>query len=412
VSFGRLIVVTCALSMAPSAVRSADIVQSYVLGPQDRLMIRVQTLRRNVGEAYSWSALSGEFSVGADGAVSMPILGQVKAAGATTVALGGLISKTLQDRANLADLPSTSVEILQYRPFYVTGAVQQPGKYEFQPGLTVLQALSTAQGPLRAEDLTSVYREVVTAGGELRLLGAERVTLEARLARLKAEVSGAAKVTFPPELADRTFDPRIVEAMQDETLRFDARRGALAAELRAVDQSRALLQEELSTLGSKLTALDRQLEKTREELGTVMGLVSKGLAVTARQLAAESAQTSVENSRLDVQLAILRAQQSLANANRDLVDLPARFRQEALDEIVATRALLAQNAEKLRTAEKLLDGAELRTAGAANEDVGPSLIFTLTRITPSGAVTRTVPENEMLEPGDVLKVSLSRVGQD
>ncbi|MGH6809320.1 MAG: polysaccharide biosynthesis/export family protein, partial [Ensifer adhaerens] len=126
------IVLPLVFAAAPGATETPERSQSrYLLGPQDRLMVRVHSLRRNIGEAHAWESLNGEFAVGADGTVSMPIVGQVRAAGGTTAELADQISRILKETANLADLPSASVEVFKHRPFFVLGAVQLPGKYEF-----------------------------------------------------------------------------------------------------------------------------------------------------------------------------------------------------------------------------------------------------------------------------------------
>lgn len=394
---------------APGAVDAAESAQGrYLLGPQDRLMIRVHSLRRNIGEAYAWAPLNGEFSVGADGTVSMPIVGQVKAAGGTTAELAEQISRMLRDTANLAELPSASIEVLTHRPFFVMGAVQQPGKYEFQPGMTVLQALSTAQGLARAADLTGVEREMIVAGGDLRTLEAERIALEAKMARLTAETGETEAIAYPDDLAARMSDPRVAMSMREETLRFTARREARKAELEAIEQSKVLLQQELKSLQEKGASLDRQIEANKRELRMVSDLVTRGLTVSPRQLAAENTQVAVESNRLDVQVASLRAQQSLSRASRDIVDVRARYRKEALDDSVATRSLLDQNAEKVRTADKLLKNAITRSPGSRSDADELVPIYRLTRVTASGPMTWAATEDALLEAGDVLQVLLPR----
>jgi len=42
--------------------------------------------------------------------------------------------------------PHVSVEVLTYRPFYILGEVQKPGEYPFTNGLTVMNAVATANG--------------------------------------------------------------------------------------------------------------------------------------------------------------------------------------------------------------------------------------------------------------------------
>ena len=39
-----------------------------------------------------------------------------------------------------------SVEVLGYRPFYIMGEVNRPGEYPYSNGLTVLNAVATANG--------------------------------------------------------------------------------------------------------------------------------------------------------------------------------------------------------------------------------------------------------------------------
>jgi exopolysaccharide production protein ExoF len=406
---GFLALVVALTAAMPDQSAAADSPQGrYLLGPQDRLMIRVHSLRRNTGEAHAWAPLNGEFSVGADGTVSIPIVGELRAAGGSTTELAELISRKLRDIANLAELPSASVEVAKYRPFFVLGAVQQPGKYEFQPGMTVLQALSTAQGLARAADLTGVEREMVAAGGDIRTLEAERISLEAKMARLTAEIAEATAITFPDALAVRAGDLRVGRAMAEETLRFNARRGALQAEFQAIEQAKVLLEQELKSLEEKGRSLDRQIEANRRELRMVADLVSRGLSVAPRQSAAENTQVVIESTRMDVQVASLRAQQSLARASRDAIDVRARYRKEALDESAITRSQLDQNAERTRTAEQLLRHAELRSPGSRTDadDVAPT--YRLTRLTASGPATSVATEDTVLEAGDVLQVLVPR----
>jgi protein involved in polysaccharide export with SLBB domain len=408
--FGSLIALSLALSpvaLAQATSNDAALGQ-YLLGPQDKLMVRVHSLRRSVGEAVAWAPLNGEFLVSADGSVSLPIIGEIRAAGGTTSDLAEQIRKRLREAANLTETPSASVEVLRYRPFYVLGAVQQPGKYEFQPRMTVLQALSTAQGLARATELSGAEREMVTAGGDLRALEAERIALEARAARLASEIAEASLIVVPAFLAQRSEDPRVVKALREENLRFDARRAAVQAELTAIEQAKVLLQQELSSLAEKGRSLDRQIEANKRELRLVADLLTRGLTVSPRQIAAENTQVTIESNRLDVQVATLRAQQTLARANRDMVDVRTRYRKEALDDSATTRVLVDLNVERTRTAEQLLRQAETLSPASRADAEEAAPVYRLTRLTAAGTVTWMAAEDTMLEAGDVLQVTMPR----
>jgi protein involved in polysaccharide export with SLBB domain len=107
---------------------------AYTLGPGDKLRINV----------FGAEDLSGDFTVGDSGQLSLPLIGDVKAAGATPDQL----SHTM--RAKLADGfmrdPKVSIQVLTYRPVYVLGEVTRPGEYPFSSGMSALNAIALGGG--------------------------------------------------------------------------------------------------------------------------------------------------------------------------------------------------------------------------------------------------------------------------
>jgi polysaccharide export outer membrane protein len=118
---------------APPAA-AANPVPDYKLGPGDK--IRVIT--------FGEESLTGEFYVGGSGKVSLPLIGEVQAAGLTVPAFQKSVETALRD-GFLKD-PKVSVEVLNYRPFYILGEVQKPGEYPYTNALTVQNAVATANG--------------------------------------------------------------------------------------------------------------------------------------------------------------------------------------------------------------------------------------------------------------------------
>jgi polysaccharide export outer membrane protein len=106
----------------------------YVLGPGDKVRLKV----------YGDTEVNGEYEVNSMGFVSIPLVGQVKAAGLTTGQLEhSLISRM---KGKIAQDPKVNVEIATYASFYVYGEVKKAGVYPFQPGMTVADAVATAGG--------------------------------------------------------------------------------------------------------------------------------------------------------------------------------------------------------------------------------------------------------------------------
>ena len=384
---------------------------TYRLGPQDKLEISVYDLRSGSGEVHSWVPLNGSFVIDANGSISFPLLGEVHAAGGSPGDLAKAITTRLQAKIGLAQQPDASVQVVKYRPFYIMGAVEKPGEYDFRPGLDVLQAISIAGGLLRASDenLLGYERESLTVRGDLRLLAAERTTLLLRRARLSAEIEGAKTIAFPQELAAQASDPDVKRAMDEENLMFESSREALASKIETTRQSKTLLAQELVDLAAKEASLKHQLDLTRAELAQVSGLVAKGLALSSRKLAAEQSTAAFESSRLDVLLATLRTQRDLTQADRDMIDINSKYRSDALAEATEVRGKLAASNEKLATARNLIYQSEIRapmTISRNQAERQPT--FLLTRRQNGASLSHSVSEGDEVRPGDVLRVLLPR----
>ncbi len=130
----------------PAAVpRGADPIYRYHLGASDK--VRIITFDEN--------ALTGEFVVSGSGTISLPLIGDIKAQGLTTSELQEEIQNALR-QGYLKD-PKVNVEVMNYRPFYILGEVTKPGEYPFVNGLTVLNAVATANGFTYRADTRRVF---------------------------------------------------------------------------------------------------------------------------------------------------------------------------------------------------------------------------------------------------------------
>jgi polysaccharide export outer membrane protein len=106
----------------------------YVLGPGDKVRLKI----------YGDADVNGDYEVNSAGFVSIPLVGQIKAAGLTTAQLENALKARM--RGKVANDPKVNVEIATYASFYVHGEVKKAGVYPFQPGLTVADAVATAGG--------------------------------------------------------------------------------------------------------------------------------------------------------------------------------------------------------------------------------------------------------------------------
>ena len=128
----------------------------FLLGAEDVLIISVW---RN-------QDLSREVVVRPDGYISMPLIGDVKAAGLTSNAL----AKSIADRlTEFVASPTVSAQVKEINSYfvYVLGEVLKPGKYPLKSYATVFQGVSLAGGftPFVSKNSMYVLR-LVTSGKE------------------------------------------------------------------------------------------------------------------------------------------------------------------------------------------------------------------------------------------------------
>ena len=389
---------------------SSAYADDYVLGPQDKLRIRVYEWRPMTGSAVEWEPLTGEFVISASGNLSLPIIGIVPAAGMTSEQVAESIGERLKTQVGMQKRPNASVEVAQYRPFFLTGLVAKPGRYDYSPGLTVVQALSMAGGTFGVTDptLVGLQREALVARGDLRSLDVERLSLLARQARLDAVIDNRPSISFPSEIMQRADDPLISRMMHEEQDLFDTRERSLRTEIDALNQAKLLASNQIEALTSKATSLAKQIELANKDVGTVNKLISQGLTVSSRELNANQNLAQLESQNLDVALANLKARQDIAKADGDIADVSNRYRTQALTEAADVRDRLAANREKAATTQALLDNIQARApaaaASVASEDPRRTLKTTIDRVVDGTLHSMAASDNDPVAPGDVIRV--------
>ena len=125
---------------------------SYLLRPSDHVSVIV----------FREEELSSpDLVISAEGRISVPLVGEVQAAGMTAQQLELRLEQMFDQRYLRS--PDVSVNVVEYASHMVTveGAVEQPGLYPFAPGTRLTGGISLAQGPDRVADVrdVAVFRE-------------------------------------------------------------------------------------------------------------------------------------------------------------------------------------------------------------------------------------------------------------
>ena len=120
----------------PSAAAAADVrPDAYVIGAEDVISI------------YVWKEpdMSKTVPVRPDGMISLPLAGEIKAAGYTPVQLQGILAEAMKKVISDPQV-TVIVEKVSSLNFNIVGEVAKPGYYPLTRRLTVLDAISLAGG--------------------------------------------------------------------------------------------------------------------------------------------------------------------------------------------------------------------------------------------------------------------------
>lgn len=120
-------------SVQPQVVSMVESGQ-YYLGTGDRVKVTV----------FGHPDLSGEFQLDCNGRISLPLIKEVQSTGLSVIELKTSITEKLSPDYLIN--PKVSVEVLNYRPFYIIGEVKKPGQFPYVSGMTVLTAVALAGG--------------------------------------------------------------------------------------------------------------------------------------------------------------------------------------------------------------------------------------------------------------------------
>lgn len=144
-------VIGAAISQPRSDLGQANFSQTaattYALRPSDQISVNVFREPELTVESVR---------LGVDGAVSLPLLGSIPAAGMTTRQFEQDVARRLLAAGLRA--PMVSVNIADYASHLVTveGAVEDPGVYAFQPGARLSAAIAMADGPTNVAKETQI----------------------------------------------------------------------------------------------------------------------------------------------------------------------------------------------------------------------------------------------------------------
>jgi polysaccharide biosynthesis/export protein len=345
-------------------------------------------------------------AVSLDGDISLPLLGDINAAGLTLPELRASL-KDILAKSNVLRSPDITVDLVEPRPVYVNGHVAKPGAHQFQSGMTVRHAVAIAGGydllrhrldnpMLLAADLRSQYENLWT----------EFTRREARVASLQAELAGDDR----PDLSMLERAPvarRIIsDLVKLEMDYFTVRRVDQQKEREYLEQARQHADQQVTALTQGHEEGESAIRLQAENLARIQTLSKQGLAPLTR-LTDDQRAIALQRSRQ------LENSARLADARRIHDDYGRRAKrsddewrlrllrelQEAVAELEKVRTQLQSVGEKL-----LYVGA--MKSQIMNGNFGEPEIAVYRKV--GGQASRlTADEDTEIFPGDVIDITFS-----
>ena len=367
----------------------------------ERVNIRIQ----------GYPNMSGEYRVGGDGTIGLLGLGRFEVSNKTITEFEGQLSEAVT-RLSSRDT-SVTVEVLDYRPIFVTGHVARAGAFPWKPGLSVLQAEILAGGIPRQ----GAGAGAGVLGGPVPDVEADRakraayemVSTLATIARLRTEKENGSKIAIPPpavNLVSPSYQEQVLAA-QEATLK--SRNAAFQSRVAALENARTLAIKEKDALEAQRERMNSQLAKRRAILLKIERIAEKGYLRADRVFEDQVRIAELEERLTSTIIAISRMNTMAANAQNDL-DVVIRGRAEIDTEILRLEGVASQLQLEVESA----NGAFRRITGhdlAARQTLAAHLSYEIVRTEGGSPSALNADKSTLLRPGDVVVVNIDNTNR-
>jgi len=193
------------------------------------------------------------------------------------------------------------------------------------------------------------------------LLEEQYLTLQARIARLEAELTDADHIVLPPDLLDAAQEnPQIQRIIVGQQQTFDARRTLRENQVDTLQQRRKQLVEQIGGFRAQIRSNTRQMELLEDELAGTRELQQKGHAPLTRVRALERTLAALEGEVGEYRGRIAQLEENDAEIEMQIISLDRTRMSEAAEQLDRLRSELYSTGERLVAARDVLDRTIIR----------------------------------------------------
>jgi HlyD family secretion protein len=210
-------------------------------------------------------------------------------------------------------------------------------------------------------------------------------------ARLNAEATGAAGITFPKP-PDLLTDRDLSTAEATETAIFTAHADVLAGR-------RAQHNEKIDQFRNQIDGVDALIAAKREQLGYIERDIDRFQSLLEKQLARESDMLSLQGNRADILGQIsehiserARIENSIRDTELELIQLDREARERAVTELREVATSVAELTEQIVSTKKQLERIDIRAP--SDGFVHDMQIVTIGGVVPPGALIAQIVSHD------------------
>jgi protease secretion system membrane fusion protein len=261
----------------------------------------------------------------------------------------------------------------------------------------IVQQILVKEGDVVKAGQVLVKMNPVTATAQSELNRSSLYSALATEARLNAERTGAAAITFPKELLERRSEPAIAEMIALQNQLFSSRRMALQNELAAIDENISGLKLQIKSTEESRENKKVQLDILKEQLAGMRDLAKDGYVARNRLL-------DLERTYAQTAGAISEDVGQIGRARSQVMELTLRKSQRMQDYQKEVRTSLS---EVLREADSMGARAKASDHELASVDVKAPVdgtVVGLAVFTHGGVVSPGFKMMDIVPAGDALVV--------
>lgn len=333
-----------------SMVGGASFAQDIDLAPGDQISLTVIGARD----------LDTIATIDANGTVTLPLIGSIKASGAgigsLTTRVAERLTKSPIRLAGTAGAPewrqldpdSVFMSVVAYRPIYVSGDLRVAGEIPYRPGLTARQAMAIAGGPGRVigeadpavlarmlADRSVLAEQVAVAEAAVKLLTAE-------LAAIDTSMGGAPAPATPAD-GIASSDAQWLGA-RSELRDVTSRTEKIALEK---------MQERLSVLEQLLDVSKQTLDSYEEEYNRIQELADRGVTTA-------NAVNEAQRGVLSFSSRVLEAESEAYKMRLDIARTADQAEADRIGMRIDTLERLKNGQDRLRQTKAEIEALEMR----------------------------------------------------